>query len=101
MTLDSIWQAQAASRAAAARAGRQRGVIVYKLGPKRSEVDNLRLSLRLLMHHHNRAFGYPILVAHDELMDTGVSEDLRRVVADAATLQCAKLSAEPSSSMLS
>ena len=59
IALESIWKAQAERRARSAAAGRQRGVIVYKLGPKASEVEHLRLSLQLLMRYHNRAFRYP------------------------------------------
>ena len=44
---------------------RQRGVILYKLGPKSTEFDNLLLSLRLLTRYHNHVHRHPLLVAHD------------------------------------
>lgn len=90
MNLDAIWRAQAGRRAEAAAAGRQRGLIVYKLGPKASEVEHLKLSLRLLMRHHNRAFRYPILLAHDEPIDDALKEELMRLAAG-VSLRFAKL----------
>ena len=84
LDLDAIWRAQAPRRAEAARAGRQAGVIIYKLGPKPSELDNLRLSLTLLTRHHNRAFAYPILIAHDEPLSHAVMEELRGLCAGVA-----------------
>ena len=78
------WQAQAGRRAEAAAAGRQSGVILYKLGPKASELDNLRLSLALLTRYHNRAFRYPILVAHDAEAAAALSDSLRAELAAVA-----------------
>ena len=76
LPLESILHTQAARRAEAASAGRQRGLIVYKLGPKKTEVEHLKLSLLLLMRYHNRAFRYPILIAHDEVLDASLRDEL-------------------------
>ena len=92
-SFEEIWHAQADKRAAAAAAGRQSGVIVYKLGPKATEVEHLRLSLRLLMRHHNRIFRYPILIAHDDdaKLDAAQREELVEV-ARGAELRFVRLS---------
>lgn len=79
----ALWARQAARRAAAGRAGRQSGVIVYKLGPKASEVENLRLSLTLLTRYHNRVYRYPIVVAHDEPLAAAVRVELRNLTGGA------------------
>lgn len=96
--LDSaaLGRAQSTRRAEAARAGRQKGVIVYKLGPKSSELENLRLSLRLLTRFHNRKFRYPVLVAHDLEATASLSESLRaelRLLAQGAPLRFEQLDA--------
>ena len=93
LALADIWEAQAERRRRSAAAGRQRGLIVYKLGPKPSEIDHLRLSLRLLMRHHNLAFRYPILIAHDEALDRRIKEELSRI-AEGASLRFARLRVE-------
>ena len=72
---------QAARRDLAAAAGRQSGVILYKLGPKESELDNLVLSLTQLTTYFNGAYRYPIVVAHDLPFKAGVRQRVR----DAAT----------------
>ncbi|KOO53373.1 ktr3p, partial [Chrysochromulina tobinii] len=96
--LDSaaLGRAQSTRRAEAARAGRQKGVIVYKLGPKSSELDNLRLSLRLLTRYHNRKFRYPVLVAFDLEAVASLSESVRaemRQLAQGAPLSFEQLDA--------
>ena len=92
LSLKQIWKAQARNRAAAAAAGRQSGLIVYKLGPKATEVEHLRLSLRLLMRHHNRAFRYPILIAHDTALPPTLVRELTDIAAGTA-LRFARLEA--------
>jgi hypothetical protein len=91
--LDEIWEMQATSREISKAAGRQSGLIVYKLGPKQSEVDHLRLSLTLLMRYHNRAFRYPILIAHDEELD-GHTRDALGALAAGVSLRFARLRVE-------
>ena len=76
-----MWERQAARRDLAAAAGRQSGVILYKLGPKESELDNLVLSLTQLTTYFNGAYRYPIVVAHDLPFKAGVRQRVR----DAAT----------------
>ena len=76
-----VWERQAARRDLAAAAGRQSGVILYKLGPKESELDNLVLSLTQLTTYFNGAYRYPIVVAHDLPFKAGVRQRVR----DAAT----------------
>ena len=82
--LSAIRRTQRARRVEAAAAGRQRGVIVYKLGPKESELANLRLSLTLLMRYHNRAFRYPIVIAHDDPIGDTVRTSLTELARGAA-----------------
>lgn len=60
---------QAAPRELARRVGAQRGVIMYKLGPKATELTNLELSMRLLERNFNRNFRYPVVVAHDTALE--------------------------------
>ena len=93
VTLEAIWRAQTERRQLSAAAGRQAGVIVYKLGPKETEVEHLKLSLRLLMRHHNRAFRYPILIAHDEALGPAVKAELR-ALAVGASLRFVRLHVE-------
>ena len=92
-SLPDIWDQQAEHRRLAASVGPQKGIIVYKLGPKESEVDHLRLSLRLLMRHHNSAFRYPILIAHDEPLGPVVRAELT-AIAKGVRLSFVKLHVE-------
>ena len=90
ISLQKIWDAQAKKRIDSAKAGRQSGLIVYKLGPKASEVEHLKLSFALLMRHHNKAFRYPMLIAHDEPIDNDLRKYLTSL-SDGVPLSFAKL----------
>ena len=43
------------------------------------ELENLKLSLSLLTLYHNRAFRYPIIVAHDEPLDASTRAELASI----------------------